>query len=227
MKIRIWLSILISSFEHMDWWPDLADLDRLNILNSPKEDRARLLASKYSKPVVDIMVEIGRRTDLEYIEDFELPENPTKVAFDEVDSQLLLFTYRNQREGKAMYCHTMATIRKNESMGFCGFRTKAFWRLGSPEKISRAITENFGVGADSLDDEDFERMVKMMSRMTWKIKMLLLFALLTRLFNVRLWTELPIFILSLIRIHFRFVTGLTDSLCLFEYRIIFEVFRMQ
>ena len=52
------------SFEHMDWWPDLADLDRLNILNSPKEDRARLLASKYSKPVVDIMVEIGRRTDL-------------------------------------------------------------------------------------------------------------------------------------------------------------------
>ena len=48
-------------FEHMDWWPNLADLDRLNILNSPKEDRARLLASKYSKPVVDIMIEIGRR----------------------------------------------------------------------------------------------------------------------------------------------------------------------
>ena len=34
------------SFEHMDWWPGLADLDRLNILNSPKEDRARLLASR-------------------------------------------------------------------------------------------------------------------------------------------------------------------------------------
>ena len=33
---------------------------------------------------------------------------------------------------------------------------KPLWRLGPPEKISRAITENFGVGADSLDDEDFE-----------------------------------------------------------------------
>ena len=49
------------SFEHMDWWPGLADLDRLNILNSPKEDRARLLASKYSKPMEEIMVEIGEK----------------------------------------------------------------------------------------------------------------------------------------------------------------------
>ena len=67
------------SFEDMDWWPGLADLDRLNILNSPKEDRARLLASKYSKPVDDIMVEIGQKTGLDYYDDFELPENPTKL----------------------------------------------------------------------------------------------------------------------------------------------------
>jgi len=66
-------------FETMDWWPNLADLDRLNILNSPKEDRARLLASKYSKPVEEIMLEIGKKTDLEYQEDFEMPENPTKL----------------------------------------------------------------------------------------------------------------------------------------------------
>ena len=63
----------------MDWWPELADLDRLNILSSPKEDRARLLASKYSKPVAEIMIEIGNKTDLDYHEDFEMPENPTKL----------------------------------------------------------------------------------------------------------------------------------------------------
>jgi hypothetical protein len=44
------------TFEDMDWWPELADLDRLNILSSPKEDRARLLASKYSKPVAEILI---------------------------------------------------------------------------------------------------------------------------------------------------------------------------
>ncbi len=41
---------LNQNYEKMEWWPNLADLDRLNILNAPKEDRARLLASKYSKP---------------------------------------------------------------------------------------------------------------------------------------------------------------------------------
>ena len=50
----------------LDWWPGLADLDRLNITNAPKEDRARLLASKYSKSVDEIMVEIGKRTNLDY-----------------------------------------------------------------------------------------------------------------------------------------------------------------
>ena len=50
------------SFEHMDWWPDLADLDRLNILNSPKEDRARLLASKYSKPLSYLSIFLSNNT---------------------------------------------------------------------------------------------------------------------------------------------------------------------
>ena len=57
---------LNQNYEKMDWWPNLADLDRLNILNAPKEDRARLLASKYSKPVDEIMVEIGKKTDMDY-----------------------------------------------------------------------------------------------------------------------------------------------------------------
>ena len=33
---------------------------------------------------------------------------------------------------------------------------KPLWILGPPEKISRAITENFGIGADSLDESDLE-----------------------------------------------------------------------
>jgi general secretion pathway protein E len=33
---------------------------------------------------------------------------------------------------------------------------KPVWYLGSPEKVLRAITENFGIGADSLDESDLE-----------------------------------------------------------------------
>ena len=41
--------------DHMDWWPDLSDLDRLNILGANREDRARLLASRDSKSVESII----------------------------------------------------------------------------------------------------------------------------------------------------------------------------
>ena len=44
-----------SSFEDMDWWPGLTDVDRINILNAPLEDRARLLASKYSRDPIETM----------------------------------------------------------------------------------------------------------------------------------------------------------------------------
>ena len=144
------------SFEHMDWWPDLADLDRLNILNSPKEDRARLLASKYSKPVVDIMVEIGRRTDLEYIEDFELPENPTKLLPMRLIHNYCCLPTEINVGGKLCIVTPWPPSEKMSRWVFAVSGLKPLWRLGSPEKISRAITENFGVGADSLDDEDFE-----------------------------------------------------------------------
>jgi general secretion pathway protein E len=33
---------------------------------------------------------------------------------------------------------------------------KPIWSLSSPEKISRAITENFGIGAESLDESDLD-----------------------------------------------------------------------
>ncbi len=144
------------SYEQMDWWPNLADLDRLNILNAPKEDRARLLASRYSKPVEEIMVEIGKKTDMEYQEDFEMPENPTKL--------LPMRLIHN-------YCCLPMTINKKEKLClvtpwppteimsrwvFAVSGKKPLWSLGSPEKISRAITENFGIGADSLDESDLE-----------------------------------------------------------------------
>ena len=65
--------------DHMDWWPDLSDLDRLNILGANREDRARLLASKDSKSVESIIKELSRRLDLTYVDDFELSSNPTKI----------------------------------------------------------------------------------------------------------------------------------------------------
>ena len=144
------------SFEDMDWWPGLADLDRLNILNSPKEDRARLLASKYSKPVDDIMVEIGQKTGLDYYDDFELPENPTKLLPMRLIHNYCCLPTEVNKGGKLCLVTPWPPTERMSRWIYAVSGSKPLWTLGSPEKISRAITENFGIGADSLDDSDLD-----------------------------------------------------------------------
>ena len=52
----------------------------------------------------------------------------------------------------------MAPNAKNESVGSLQFRVKnPFGILASSEKVTRAITENFGIGAESLDDSDLDQ----------------------------------------------------------------------
>ena len=65
---------IFDSEDTLDWWPDLSDLDRLNVLGSPKEDRARMLAAKFSNTVDEVMTELGSKAELAYLDDFELSE---------------------------------------------------------------------------------------------------------------------------------------------------------
>jgi general secretion pathway protein E len=64
--------------ESFSWFSDLSDLDRLNIINSPLEDRARVLASKYSYSLDTAVRKIASQSNLPFLESFELVENPTK-----------------------------------------------------------------------------------------------------------------------------------------------------
>ena len=138
----------------LDWWPGLADLDRLNITNAPKEDRARLLASKYSKSVDEIMVEIGKRTNLDYQDDFELPENPTKLLPMRLIHGYCCLPTKVNEKNKLCLISPWPPSEKMSRWVFAVSGMKPVWSLGSPEKISRSITENFGIGADSLDESD-------------------------------------------------------------------------
>lgn len=63
----------------MEWWGELSDLDRLNILSAPREDRARLLASMVTLGVNEVVEQISDRTKIPLIDDFALAENPSKL----------------------------------------------------------------------------------------------------------------------------------------------------
>ena len=64
--------------DKMQWWPDLPDVDRLNVVSAPLEERARLLAAKFSDSVDSTIRKIADRTNLPFLDDFELVENPTQ-----------------------------------------------------------------------------------------------------------------------------------------------------
>jgi hypothetical protein len=49
--------VLVTTDDSMTWWSELSDLDRLNVLNNPMEDRARILSSKVSLSIEETMKE--------------------------------------------------------------------------------------------------------------------------------------------------------------------------
>jgi general secretion pathway protein E len=65
--------------QEMSWWGEISDLDRLNILSAPIEDRARLLSSKTSGTVEETMETISQRSGISYLPTFDIADNPTKL----------------------------------------------------------------------------------------------------------------------------------------------------
>ena len=147
---------LFDSEDTLDWWPDLSDLDRLNVLGSPKEDRARMLAAKFSNTVDEVMIELGRKADLTYLDDFELSENPTKIIPLRLIHSFSCLPLKEQTEGHVQLITVWPPTSRMSRWIYAVSGHKPIWSLGSPEKIIRAITENFGIGADSLDDSDLD-----------------------------------------------------------------------
>ena len=144
------------SDEQILWLPELSDLERLNVMNAPLEDKARILSSQTSSSVDETLSEISKKTNLAYLESFELPENPTKILPLRLIHSFCCLPLQKESEGKI---HLITVWPPSERMSrwvYSVSGSKPIWSLGSPEKIVRAITENFGIGADSLDDSDMD-----------------------------------------------------------------------
>ena len=146
----------LSVQETMDWWPGLSDLDRLNVLNNSKEDRARILSSKVSLSIEETMKEMSDHTGIPLAESFELSENPTKlVPLRLIHNYCCLPTSKSSDEQVELVTVWPPTNRMNRWV-FAITGRKPVWKLGMPERVIHSITENFGIGADSLDESDFD-----------------------------------------------------------------------
>ena len=148
--------VLINSDDSMNWWPDLSDLDRLNVLNNPMEDRARILSSKVSLSIEETMKEMSDRAGIPLVENFELSDNPTKLIPLRLIHNYSCLPTTNSSDEKIELVTVWPPTNRMSRWVFAVSGKKPVWRLGMPEKVLHSITENFGIGADSLDDSDFE-----------------------------------------------------------------------
>ena len=148
--------VRVSSDDSMNWWPDLSDLDRLNVLNNPMEDRARILSSKVSLSIEETMKEMSDRAGIPLVENFELSDNPTKLIPLRLIHNYSCLPTTNSSDEKIELVTVWPPTNRMSRWVFAVSGKKPVWRLGMPEKVLHSITENFGIGADSLDDSDFE-----------------------------------------------------------------------
>ncbi|HAD21948.1 MAG TPA: secretion system protein E [Opitutae bacterium] len=102
------------------------------------------------------MTELGSKAELTYLDDFELSENPTKIIPLRLIHSFSCLPLKEQTEGRVQLITVWPPTSRMSRWIYAVSGHKPVWSLGSPEKIIRAITENFGIGADSLDDSDLD-----------------------------------------------------------------------
>ena len=134
----------------------MSDLDRLNVLNNPMEDRARILSSKVSLSIEETMKEMSDRAGIPLVDNFELSDNPTKLIPLRLIHNYSCLPTTNSSDEKIELVTVWPPTNRMSRWVFAVSGKKPVWRLGMPEKVLHSITENFGIGADSLDDSDFE-----------------------------------------------------------------------
>jgi general secretion pathway protein E len=141
----------------LDWWSDgLSDVDKVNILKSPLEDRARLLASNHSKSIDETLKEVGERVGIPVLEDFSIPENATRLLPLRIIHKYCCLPMEGSEDGKISIVTVWPPTNRMSRWVFAVSGRKPVWSLGSPENVVRAITENFGIGADSLEESDLD-----------------------------------------------------------------------
>ena len=140
----------------LDWWPGLSDVDKVNILKAPLEDRTRLLASNHSKSIEDTLEDIGDRVGISVLDDFKIPENATRLLPLRIIHEYCCLPMEGSEDGKISIVTVWPPTNRMSRWVFAVSGKKPVWSLGSPENVVRAITENFGIGADSLEESDLD-----------------------------------------------------------------------
>ena len=127
---------------------------RAHILESPRQDRMALLARFRRRTETQTISDIAKACGLEVVEDFKLAADATeKIPLRLIhDFQCLPLDAKNDDTLGLITLWPPDASMNDWIYAVCGKRPQ--WYLGPPKSISECITQNFGVGSDSLSESD-------------------------------------------------------------------------
>lgn len=149
--------------DYRNLYAELSEGDRQEIEALPRAERLKHIASRRNQPTNRLLEELAQACDLPLLREIELLENPTAaIPLRLIHAYQCLPIATENDSGEAQEDPgaplRLVTLWPPDSRmdrwiyATCGRQPE--WLLGNPEMVNNTITQNFGVGADSLDESD-------------------------------------------------------------------------
>lgn len=137
----------------------LDEEQREAVVTLPRSDRLIEIATLRNLPTRELRDELAELAELPVVKNIELIENPTAVVPLRMIHEYQCIPIKSEEEPGEDAPIQLATLWPPDDVMdrwvYAVSGRKAQWFMGDPEQITDTITQNFGVGAGSLDESDF------------------------------------------------------------------------
>jgi type II secretory ATPase GspE/PulE/Tfp pilus assembly ATPase PilB-like protein len=139
-------------------YADLDEAQRQSVAALDRGDRLIELATLRNRPTRAVMTELAELAKIPVVQNFELIENPTATLPLRMIHEYQCIPIRMEATSEDKTPFALATLwPPDEAMDRWVYAVSGRhpqWFMGDPEQIAETITQNFGVGAGSLDESD-------------------------------------------------------------------------
>ncbi len=136
----------------------LDEEQREAVVTLPRSDRLIEIATLRNLPTRELRDELAELAKLPVVKNIELIENPTAVVPLRMIHEYQCIPIKTEEEPGEDAPIQLATLWPPDDVMdrwvYAVSGRKAQWFMGDPEQITDTITQNFGVGAGSLDESD-------------------------------------------------------------------------
>jgi len=125
----------------------------------PRSERLRWLADQRQQPTELLMQSLSKGSGVEYLESFEVVENPTALLpFRLINEYQLLpiLTPGHEDPNEIAVVVGWVPDYRMAKWIYAVSQKRVRWYMSDPESISRMIQQRFGVGSGSLEDGGFD-----------------------------------------------------------------------